>query len=243
MTRSPEHSVRPSMAASFFCPVSWRTSGFQSVSRGLCAGGWRTRLWTTTFSSCKSVALCLWKAPHTALFESNNTRAIRTQHLNAFWLKRMLLNCTSKRLITPHTCNNNHPCSLGLDWDVYTTWEGVLNWSCPDCLAALLIEPIMEEVSLMVGSMDAKYGLADTWTADCRFGLTSMWNLLQNDKHQLVPILELVLITEAIISSICTTLQYWAKIVRSLSWKSKNIDYQITYYASVCQYTMTRMFI
>jgi len=132
MIRSPEHRWGPAWQPAVFCPVSWRTSGFQSVSRGLCAGGWRTRLWTTTFSSCKSVALCLWKAPHTALFESNNTRAIRTpQTLNAFWLKRMLLNCTSKRLITSHTCNNNHPCSLGLDWDVYTTWEGVLKLKLP----------------------------------------------------------------------------------------------------------------
>ncbi len=131
MIRSPEHRWGPAWQPAVFCPVSWRTSGFQSVSRGLCAGGWRTRLWTTTFSSCKSVALCLWKAPHTALFESNNTRAIRTQHLNAFWPKRVLLNCTSKKLITPHTCNNNHPCSLGLDWDVYTTWEGVLKLKLP----------------------------------------------------------------------------------------------------------------
>ncbi len=132
MIRSPEHRWGPAWQPAVFCPVSWRTSGFQSVfSRPL---RWRlenTALDHDLFLLYKSVALCLWKAPHTATVRVKQHTRLRTQHLNAFWLKRVLFNCTSKRLITSHTCNNNHPCSLGLDWDVYTTWEGVLKLKLP----------------------------------------------------------------------------------------------------------------
>lgn len=50
------------------------------------------------------------------------------------------------------------------------------NWCCPDCLAALPSELIMEDASLIPWSMDAKYWLAEgcmgMWIPDWRFALT-----------------------------------------------------------------------